>query len=155
MDNYSSKFNLSCLALQWHFAVPIGALGDPSSGYTRSIVVTSPVPQQSKITLEVSVCPFCEGNDFVVQEEPTANEDVEGVYVADLVSGENLLLKQLLGSGWTIKGRYAKQYILEKTSPQPTEKDFVADAAAYLKTVKQTASETTKTGLETLKDAKQ
>jgi len=110
------------------------------NNYTTSAL---PVEQQSKITLEVYVCPFCESNNFVVQEEPIVTEDVEGVYVADLVSGANPEIDKLLASGWIIKGRFAKQYTLEKPKPKfSMDQDFVADAAKYAKECREKAQKT-------------
>jgi hypothetical protein len=36
------------------------------------------------------------------------------VYVADLVSGAQAKIDELLDQGWCVVGRYAKQYVLEK-----------------------------------------
>lgn len=103
------------------------------------------------VSTEIYMCPFCSSKDFAVQEEPVVTEDVEAVYVADLVSGDNKIIATLCAEGWQIKGRYVKQYILEKPKAKE-ERDFVADAAAYAKKLREKAGKIAETGLETLQD---
>ena len=72
------------------------------------------------IAKETHRCPYCDSLDLSVveDEQPTV-----GVYVADLHTGVNTEIDDLLAKGWVITGRYAKQYVLElKEAPKPEAK---------------------------------
>ena len=60
--------------------------------------------------IEVYVCPFCKSLNISVAPE----ENIEGVYVYELTTGEQHDLDALLKQGYKIVNRYSKQYHLEK-----------------------------------------
>lgn len=70
-------------------------------------------------TIEKSVCPFCQSLEYAEYTEPELQ--VEAVYVYDLTTGPQTELAGLLAQGYTIKNRYAKQYILEKLKEEKTQ----------------------------------
>lgn len=94
------------------------------------------LPTTGRSVVETYVCPSCHSNKLT-ETKPADADAVEAVYVANLTTGPQIEIDNLIAQGWVITGRFSKQYILEKPKaadkPEPQTPHQTEAEEAYKK----------------------